>query len=47
MSDEKRVKVWEENVTIPTYEIGEPDKNPMFLEKRVYQEVREKYILTV
>lgn len=37
MLDEKRVKVWEENVTIPTYEIGEPDKNPMFLEKRVYQ----------
>ena len=24
-------------VVIPTYEIGEPDKNPMFLEKRVYQ----------
>ena len=30
-------KVWEEEVVIPTYEIGEPDKNPMFLEKRVYQ----------
>ncbi len=24
-------------VTIPTYPIGEPEKNPMFLEKRVYQ----------
>lgn len=31
------VKIWEEDVVIPTYEAGEPDKNPMFLEKRVYQ----------
>lgn len=31
------VRIWEELVTIPTYEVGEPDKNPMFLEKRVYQ----------
>ncbi len=31
------VKAWEEQVVIPTYEIGKPDKNPMFLEKRVYQ----------
>lgn len=31
------VKIWEERVLIPTYEVGEPDKNPMFLEKRVYQ----------
>ena len=30
-------KVWEELVTIPTYGVGKPDKNPMFLEKRVYQ----------
>ena len=33
----ERVKVWEEEVVIPTYGIGEPEKNPMFLEKRVYQ----------
>ena len=26
-----------ETVMIPTYGIGKPDKNPMFLEKRVYQ----------
>ncbi|HZG83687.1 DUF5107 domain-containing protein [Paenibacillus sp.] len=32
-----RVSVWEEKVDIPTYEVGKPDKNPMFLEKRVYQ----------
>ena len=31
------VKVWKETVLIPTYKIGKPDKNPMFLEKRVYQ----------
>ena len=32
-----KVHVWEEKVTIPTYEAGKPDKNPVFLEKRVYQ----------
>lgn len=32
-----QVKVWETNVRIPTYEAGEADPNPMFLEKRVYQ----------
>jgi len=26
-----------ETVVIPTYGVGKPDKNPMFLEKRVYQ----------
>lgn len=31
------VKAWREKVIIPTYGIGEPEKNPMFLEKRVYQ----------
>ncbi|RYD70630.1 MAG: DUF5107 domain-containing protein, partial [Sphingobacteriales bacterium] len=31
------VKVWQEEVIIPTYGIGKPDKNPMFFEKRVYQ----------
>ena len=32
-----KVKAWEEAIRIPTYKTGEPDKNPMFLEKRVYQ----------
>jgi tetratricopeptide (TPR) repeat protein len=36
MSD-SAVKVWQEEVIIPTYGIGKPDKNPMFFEKRVYQ----------
>ena len=31
------VKAWKENVTIPTYKIGKAEKNPIFLEKRVYQ----------
>jgi len=33
----EEARVWEEEVVIPTYEVGKPDKNPMFLEKRVYQ----------
>ncbi len=32
-----QVKAWNEKVKIPTYGIGKPEKNPMFLEKRVYQ----------
>ena len=31
------VKAWREQVTIPTYEVGAPEKNPIFLENRVYQ----------
>lgn len=31
------VKAWIEKVSIPTYKTGQPEKNPMFLEKRVYQ----------
>ena len=33
----KTVKAWREKVTIPTYEVGTPEKYPVFLEKRVYQ----------
>lgn len=32
-----KVKAWNEKVKILTYGIGKPEKNPMFLEKRVYQ----------
>lgn len=32
-----KVNAWTEKVWIPTYKLGTPDKNPMFLEKRVYQ----------
>jgi tetratricopeptide (TPR) repeat protein len=31
------VHIWQETVFIPTYGIGEPDRNPMFFENRVYQ----------
>ncbi|WP_458463811.1 DUF5107 domain-containing protein, partial [Paenibacillus sp.] len=31
------VRIWEESRDIPTYGTGKPDKNPMFLEKRIYQ----------
>lgn len=33
----KKVNVWQETVILPTYEIGKPEKNPVFIEKRVYQ----------
>lgn len=31
------VKAWRETIIIPTYEVGNPEKYPVFLEKRVYQ----------
>lgn len=37
VSKMNEVKVWTQKVTIPTYEIGEAEKNPIFLDKRVYQ----------
>jgi len=37
MTHSQPVRVWQEKVEIPTYRVGEPDRNPMFLEKRVYQ----------
>ena len=30
------VKAWKERVVIPTYEVGKPEKNPIFLEKCVF-----------
>lgn len=32
-----KVRAWTEKVIIPTYQTGKPERNPMFLEKRVYQ----------
>lgn len=37
MKTEMQARAWYEKVVIPTYGIGKPEKNPMFLEKRVYQ----------
>src|SRR4051794_19286582 len=31
------VHAWRRQIAIPTYEAGQPDANPVFLEKRVYQ----------
>ncbi|MDP4240459.1 MAG: DUF5107 domain-containing protein [Bacteroidota bacterium] len=33
----KEVRAWNEDIVLPTYEIGQEEKNPIFLEKRVYQ----------
>lgn len=32
-----QVKAWKDKLIIPTYEIGQPERYPVFLEKRVYQ----------
>lgn len=37
MSAPPPVRIWAEDILIPTYLVGEPNRNPMFLEKRVYQ----------
>ncbi len=37
MTEPEPVRAWQEAVVIPTYRAGTPDRNPMFLEKRVYQ----------
>ena len=33
----KKTMVYEQTVTIPTYQAGAPEKNPLFIEKRAYQ----------
>jgi len=37
MKPKTAVRVWSDELTLPTYFPAAPDKNPMFLEKRVYQ----------
>ena len=37
MISQSTVRVWTEDVVVPTYMPKAPDKNPMFLENRVYQ----------
>ncbi|HHV10031.1 MAG TPA: DUF5107 domain-containing protein [Clostridiales bacterium] len=37
MQTTKKVKVWEEQVTIPTYKVFQAEKSPLFIEKRAYQ----------
>jgi hypothetical protein len=35
--NQSSVRAWEESVAIPTYQVQEADRNPIFLDKRVYQ----------
>lgn len=37
VNEKNVVRAWEEDIMLPTYETGEEEKNPIFLEKRVYQ----------
>lgn len=37
VNEKGMVRAWEETIMLPTYEAGEEEKNPIFLEKRVYQ----------
>ncbi|WP_445340566.1 DUF5107 domain-containing protein [Bifidobacterium sp. ESL0820] len=37
MSSTEQVKISDTTLVIPTYGVGKPDKNPQFIEKRVYQ----------
>ena len=39
------VNVWLEDVVIPTYEISKAEKNPIFLEKRVFTAFRTMEIV--
>lgn len=39
-AQEQAVKIWEEPLVIPTYRVGEPDKNPTFYGERAYQGAR-------
>ena len=36
---EGQVRAWEEDIMLPTYGIGKEEKNPIFLEKRVYWKI--------
>ncbi len=37
LADSSPVRIWEENVNIPTYQIGAPDPNPLFYSNESYQ----------
>lgn len=40
-----KVNVWEEDILLPTYGIGKPEKNPMFLKIEFIKEVVGWFIL--
>lgn len=35
--EDRKVTMWEEDYVIPTYRVHQPEKNPLFIEKRAYQ----------
>ena len=37
MNSKQKVDIWEETITLPTYKVSPPEKNPIFIEKRAYQ----------
>ena len=37
MSAQQKCRIWNESVTIPTYQVGDPDPNPRFYDGRVTQ----------
>lgn len=39
----EEVRIWEEEVIIPTYEIGAAEKNPIFSENEYIREVPRVY----
>ena len=41
----EEVKIWEEEVVIPTYEIGEPDKTRCFWKRESIRAAVERCIL--
>jgi hypothetical protein len=38
----QQVRIWEETVTIPTYQLDPPEKNPMFFKNESYQGAKKK-----
>jgi hypothetical protein len=39
------VRAWEEDIMLPTYEIGKEEKNPIFLEKYLLKTIQPFYLL--
>jgi tetratricopeptide (TPR) repeat protein len=42
LADSSPVRIWEEDVNIPTYQVGPPDPNPLFYSNESYQGAQRK-----
>jgi hypothetical protein len=40
-------RIWEEEISIPTYQVGDPDPNPRFYDGRVTQGAQGRPVLKV